>query len=628
MFIMGTAGHIDHGKTTLITKLTGINPDRLQEEQARGMTVDLGFAWLTLPQGTVGIVDVPGHHRLVKNMLAGVGHLDLVLLVIAADDGWMPQTQEHVDILHLLGVRHGVIALTKADLVEPEWLELVEADIEEHLINTNLEHFPIVPVSAVTGYNIDLLKTVINSIIQTMESKPDLHDPLLWIDRVFTIKGAGTIVTGTLTGGTLAVGSEVMVQPPGLEARIRGLQTHTQAVETGVPGSRLAVNLTGVEKDELERGMYLCLPGKRPFYSVINALAYTLPNSSTSIQTDHTIKVYVGTQETLGRVKILEGDSIEPGNEGLIQLELETPVHLRFRDPFIMRHSELQDTLGGGLFLEEGIPVRGQNLRLVGPRRLEHLFPFEDPNAHLDLSLLRRKGQADSKEMSHLLAQDRPYWHQTDFVNHGGTLTPELLQFDEFIMAPEQFQKLKQFLEQTVQQYHEENPLSLGPNKETIRVLTGLPTRLFDAVLNQLPTLREERGSILWKDHRIQLTKEEQARLTQLRELINTENPYEPISLSVLVEKGYSKEFIYGIAHLGHIILLPTEQITTPEILNQIKNIILSEDIFQDGFGLGVFRDRLGTSRRHALAFLEYFDAAGFTIRKGDVRSINKRPQS
>ena len=624
---MGTAGHIDHGKTTLITKLTGINPDRLREEQTRGMTVDLGFAWLTLPQGTMGIVDVPGHQRLVKNMLAGVGHLDLVLLVIAADDGWMPQTQEHVDILHLLGVRRGVVALTKADLVEPEWLELVEADIKEHLANTTLEDFPIVPVSAVTGYNIDRLKTVLNNIVKSMESRPDLHDPLLWIDRVFTIKGAGTIVTGTLTGGTLSVGSEVMVQPPGLRARIRGLQTHTQSVEMGVPGSRLAVNLTGVEKDELERGMYLCLPGKRPYYSVINALAYTLPNAPAPIQTDHTIKVYVGTQETLGRVKVLGEDFIEPGNEGLIQLELETPVHLRFREPFIMRHSELQDTLGGGYFLEEGVPVRGRNLRLLGPRRLEHRFPFEDPEAKLNLVHLQKKAQASPNELSSLLAQDRPYWQRAEFIKHGGTLTSELLQLDEFIMAPEQFQKLKQYLEHSVQQYHKENPLSPGLNKETVRVLTGLPPRLFDAVLKQISTLREEQGNITWEDHRIQLTQEEQARLVQLREFIEKQNPYEPPSLSVLLAQGYSKEFIYGAVYLNEIILLPTEQLTTPEIVNEIKELMLNEDIFQDEFGLGVFRDRLGTSRKHALAFLEYFDAEGFTIRKKDIRVLSKRPQ-
>lgn len=254
MFIMGTAGHIDHGKSTLIKALTGINPDRLQEEQARGMTVDLGFAWLKLPRGTVGIVDVPGHHRLVKNMLAGVGLVDFVLLVIAADDGWMPQTQEHVDIIHLYGIKRGIVALTKADLVDEEWLELVQADIAERLAGTSLAGAPIIPVSGVTGLNLDVLKSAINDLLETLVRAEEQDDPLLWIDRVFTIKGAGTVVTGTLLGGSLQVGMEVNVQPLGLTSRIRGLQNHTQPVEKGVPHSRLAVNLTGLEKAELARG--------------------------------------------------------------------------------------------------------------------------------------------------------------------------------------------------------------------------------------------------------------------------------------------------------------------------------------------------------------------------------------
>ena len=241
---------------------------------------------------------------------------------------------------------------------------------------------------------------------------------------------------------------------------------------------------------------------------------------------------------------------------------------------------------------------------------------------------LRKKAQASPNELSSLLAQNRPYWQRTEFIRHGGTLTSELLQFDEFIMAPEQFQKLKQYLEQSIQQYHKENPLSPGLNKETVRVLTGLPPRLFDAALKQIPTLREEQGNITWKDHRIQLTDEEQARLVQLQELIEKQNPYEPPSLSVLLDQGFSKEFIYGAVHLKRVILLLTEQLTTPTIINDMKELMLSEDIFQDGFGLGVFRDRLGTSRKHALAFLEYFDAAGFTIRKVDIRFLGKRPQS
>jgi selenocysteine-specific elongation factor len=305
MFIMGTAGHIDHGKTTLITALTGINPDRLQEEQNRGMTVDLGFAWFSLPRGNVGVVDVPGHHRLVKNMLAGVGQIDFTLLVIAADDGWMPQTQEHVEILDLYGVRRGLVALTKADLVDPEWLELVEADVREHLAETSLKDFPIIPVSAVSGFNIEVLKEAINDLLASVSQNEEAENPILWIDRVFTIKGAGTVVTGTLLGGSLQVGMDVVVEPPGLTARIRGLQTQTKAVEKGVAHSRLAVNLTGVEKDDLARGMYLALPRRRPYFSLINSFVRVLPQAPAPLETGQQVKLYVGTLETLTSVKVL-----------------------------------------------------------------------------------------------------------------------------------------------------------------------------------------------------------------------------------------------------------------------------------------------------------------------------------
>src|SRR5690554_6206640 len=385
MFIMGTAGHIDHGKSTLIKALTSINPDRLQEEQERGMIVDLGFAWFSLPAGDVGVVDVPGHHRLVKNMLAGVGQVDFVLLVVAADDGWMPQTQEHTEILDLYGVKRGVVALTKADLVDPEWLELVEADVREHLSETSLKDFPIIPVSAVSGYNMDVLKEAINALLVSAPETSEDDNPILWIDRVFTIKNAGTVVTGTLMDGSLHVGMDVVIEPAGLEARIRTLQTQTKPVETGVAHSRLAVNLTGVEKASLSRGMYLALPKRRPYVSLINAFVRVLPQASSALETGQQIKLYVGTLETLAMVKVLGSDQLEPGQEGFVQLELEHPAHFSFKDRFILRHSELQDTLGGGQLMEEGVPVGGHNLRLVGPRRFRHLFPFEKPVAHLDV---------------------------------------------------------------------------------------------------------------------------------------------------------------------------------------------------------------------------------------------------
>ncbi|NMB00433.1 MAG: selenocysteine-specific translation elongation factor, partial [Firmicutes bacterium] len=427
MFIMGTAGHIDHGKSTLITALTGINPDRLQEEQDRGMTVDLGFAWFSLPDGDVGVVDVPGHHRLVKNMLAGVGQVDFVLLVVAADDGWMPQTQEHVEILDLYGIQRGLVALTKVDLVEPDWLELVKADVRERLAETSLKDFPIIPVSAISGLNLDTLKETINQLLTSLPRSSEGTNPLLWIDRVFTIKGAGTVVTGTLLDGCLELGMEVVVEPVGLNARIRGLQTHTKAVEKGVPHSRLAVNLTGLEKVHLERGMYLALPNKRPYFSLINAFVKVLPQAPVPLETGQQIKLYVGTLETLARVKVLGDNQLQPGVEGYIQLELESPAHFSFKDRFILRHSELQETLGGGQFIEEGIPVRGASLRLVGARRLQHLFPFEKPESYLDLEQLKAKFTSDLSEFSLVAAADRTFWTPAQFSEQGLVKHPDLI---------------------------------------------------------------------------------------------------------------------------------------------------------------------------------------------------------
>lgn len=625
MFIMGTAGHIDHGKTTLITALTGINPDRLQEEQSRGMTVDLGFAWFALPQGNVGVVDVPGHHRLIKNMLAGVGMVDFVLLVVAADDGWMPQTQEHVDILHLYGIKRGVVALTKADLVDPEWLELVKADLHEHLAGTSLADFPIIPVSSTTGFNIEVLKNTLNEIITALPRDLEGDNPLLWIDRVFTIKGAGTVVTGTLMGGYLNVGMDVVVEPLGSRARIRGLQTQTKTVEKGVPHSRLAVNLTGVEKEELTRGMYLALPNRRPYYSLINSFVQILPQAPASLESGQHIKLYVGTLETLAKVKVLGAEEIRPDQEGYVQLELEQPAHFSFRDRFILRHSELQDTLGGGFFLEAAIPVRGTNLRLVGSQRRQQLFPFEKGISYLNLDRLEKKRQANPESLSLLVAAERPFWTRAQFAELGLGLHPKIVQFGDYLMAPSQLDKLQAYLRNVVNKHHEDHPLAPGPSKETLRTATGVPPRLFDQVLASTPSLREDKGAVSSVDHRISLTPEEETTLQALLQTV-ARTPYEPPNLAQLVEEGYPKQLIFAASHLGILVSLPNEHWTTPEILQSIQGVLYQEGAFRSEFELATFRDRFGTSRKYALAFLDYFDAQGITIRKGDVRVLSKRP--
>lgn len=627
MFVMGTAGHIDHGKTTLITALTGINPDRLQEEQSRGMTVDLGFAWFSLPRGNVGVVDVPGHHRLVKNMLAGVGQVDFVLLVIAADDGWMPQTQEHVEILHLYGITRGVVALTKADLVDPEWLELVKTDIQEHLEKTSLQGFPVIPVSAVSGYNLDALKEALNDLLVSLPPTHQDDNPLLWIDRVFTIKGAGTVVTGTLLDGDLDVGMEVVVQPLGHKARIRTLQTQTKTVDKGVPHSRLAVNLAGVEKASLTRGMYLALPHRRPHFSVINTHVTMLSQAPAALETGQQVKLYVGTLETLAAVKVLGADKLEPDQAGYVQFELEIPGHFSFQDRFILRHSELQDNLGGGTFIEEGIPVRGVNLRLVGPKRLQHLFPFEKPQAHLDLGKLEAKSAATLETLSLLRAEDRTYWTKKRFFEEGLPIHPELIVLDDYVMGPEQYAKVQRYLVTAVEEFHQANPLAPGPNKETLRTGTSLPTRLFDHIVSQTPDLQEVRGAISRRQHQITLSDEEMEELQAILALIS-KTPYEPPNLNALLEQGFRSELIFAGGHLGHLVPLPGEHWTSPQILADIVAIIFQEEAFRQGFELGVFRDRLSTSRKFALAFLEYFDAQGITKRKGDVRTLGKRPSN
>lgn len=626
MFIMGTAGHIDHGKSTLITALTGINPDRLQEEQTRGMTVDLGFAWFSVPRGNVGVVDVPGHSRLVKNMLAGVGQVDFILLVVAADDGWMPQTQEHVEILDLYGVERGIVALTKADLVEPEWLELVEADIRDHLEETSLKDFPIIPVSAISGYNVDVLKETINELLVTLPQTNDDDNPLLWIDRVFTIKGAGTVVTGTLTGGSLHVGMDVVIEPPGHEARIRTLQTQTKTVEMGVAHSRLAVNLTGVEKASLTRGMYLALPKRRPNFTLINTHVRVLAQAPSALETGQQVKLYVGTLETLANVKILGAEKLEPGQEGFVQLELETPAHFSFQDRFILRHSELQDTLGGGHFVEEGVPVRGSNLRMVGPKRLRHLFPFERPEAHLDLDMLKAKYKSDPDTLSFLMARDRTYWTRSQFREQGWAVHPKLHVLGDYILAPDQYNKVQEYLRSTVEQFHHTNPLAPGPSKETLRAGTGLPSRLFDQILSQTHDLKEVRGSISSTKHQVTLSDQEEQKLKEIQALMN-KTPYEPLTLSALSDLGFPSELLFAANHLGLLVALPGEHWTTPEIVGGILDAIFQEEPFKDGFELSAFRDRFETSRKFALAFLEYFDAQGITKRKGDVRTLGKRPE-
>ena len=348
--VVGTAGHVDHGKSTLIRALTGIDPDRLREERERGMTIDLGFAWLTLPGGAdVGIVDVPGHQDFIRNMLAGVGGIDAVVLVVAADEGVMPQTREHLAILELLGVERGVVVLSKRDLVDDEWAALVRAEVRTALARTPLADAPIIDVSATTRRGFEELLASLETVLGAAPPRRDLSRPRLPIDRAFTMTGFGTVVTGTLVDGSLRVGEEIELVPGGLRGRVRGLQTHRRAIDAARPGSRVAANLTGIEKEAVDRGMVLAHPGTIAPTSVIGARLRMLRDVSGPLEHGDTVRVHAGTAEAIARVSVLdEGGVIEESEEAWVQLHLATPLTVAVGDRFVVRRPSPSETLGGG----------------------------------------------------------------------------------------------------------------------------------------------------------------------------------------------------------------------------------------------------------------------------------------
>jgi len=351
--VAGTAGHIDHGKSALVQALTGIDPDRLKEEKERGITIDIGFAHLDLGGGlTLGIVDVPGHERFVKNMLAGVGGIDLVMLVVAADEGIMPQTREHLAICQLLRVKSGLVILTKADLAEPDWLELVREDVRGYLRGTFLDGSPIVAVSAKTGAGLDPLKGHLATLARAVPARGTDATFRLPIDRVFTIRGFGTVVTGTVAGGQITLDERVEIYPRQLQAKVRGLQTHGRPVSAAVAGQRVAVNLQGIERAAIERGDVLSLPGLlRPTF-MLDATCELLADAPAPLKPRQRVRFHIGTSEVMARVHLLDAEQIEPGHRGYVQLRLEAPIVALPRERYVIRSYSPMVTIGGGELLD------------------------------------------------------------------------------------------------------------------------------------------------------------------------------------------------------------------------------------------------------------------------------------
>ena len=487
MYVIGTAGHVDHGKSTLVKALTDIDPDRLPEEKEREMTVDLGFAWMTLPSGReVSIVDVPGHERLIKNMLAGVGAIDLAMLIVAADESVMQQTREHLAILDILQIRRGLIVVTKTDLVDEELVELVKAEVEDVVAGTSFEGCTMIGVSAYTGAGLDELKATIDEILDDTGVRRDLGRPRLPVDRCFSISGFGTVVTGTLIDGVFAVGQEVELAPSGMRGRIRGLQSHKERVGSSDPGVRLAVNLSGVARTDIERGEVVTLPGWLPSTRRLDARIRMVAGAPHPLRHNSGVTFHLFTSETTARVRLLDADRLAPSEEGWIQILLDDPIPMVKGDYFVLRSAE--DTLGGGQVVDPN--PRRRHRRFV-PETIEQLLMLDqgtgediiysvaDQGGPCDLRTLSQRSNLSSEEAMERALQ---LAEAGDLVVLGNLGTEN----DAVVYSSQGWDIFKSKVRVDLQTYHNNYPLRRGAPTQEIRSRTGLSQAVYLRALARL----------------------------------------------------------------------------------------------------------------------------------------------
>jgi selenocysteine-specific elongation factor len=615
MHVIGTAGHVDHGKTTLTLALTGINPDRLQEEQRREMTIDIGFAWLDLPNGErVGIIDVPGHRDFIENMLAGVGGIDAAILVIAADEGVMPQTREHLAILDLLAIPTGLIALTKVDLVrDPDWLELVQLDIMEAVQGTVLDGVPIIPVSARTGEGGDRLIAAIIEMLAHQPARPDAGSPRLPVDRVFTISGFGMVVTGTLIGGALSTGQEVELQPADVRARIRGMQSHEQSIDYADPGRRLAVNLRGVEKADLKRGDVLGLPGVWHPTTLLDVWLRYLPGAHLPLEHDDPVKVFVGAAEVIGRVRVLDRERVLPGQESWIQIRLDAPLVAARGDRYIIRRASPAETIGGGVILDTAPGQRWKRFRPDVLARFETLRSGSPLDVAL-LELARTRGPL-RRETLDLTPDD---------VNRaltGGQL--RALNASGWVMHAQAWGRLVDKTARILANFHAAEPLRLGMPRDALRSRLRLDPEPFEVIAGALVdagTVMIERGAVRLPDHTVRFSEAQQNALQRLRREFDSA-PHTPPT-AAQAREIVGDAVLTSLIENGDLVRISSEVLLAPDVLREW--ITFSHDQLAEGKPLtvAVLRDHFQTTRRYALDFLERLDALGITRRKGDERVL------
>lgn len=581
MYVVATAGHVDHGKSTLITALTGIDPDRLAEEKRRGLTIDLGFAWLTLPSGNeIGIVDVPGHDRFIKNMLAGVGSVNATLFVVAANEGWKPQSQEHLEILDLLGVRSALVALTKTDTVNVDELPGVVDNVRQHLSATSLEDAPIVGVSAETGNGLDELRATLDDILSKTPPPLDEQRPRLWIDRVFTMKGSGTVVTGTLTGGGLNTDAQVETLPDNHKARIRSLQSHEREVASIGPGNRVALNLVGVDKADLQRGHAVVEQGAWDVTNSLLAQVRFLP-AFDAIRKG-AFKFYVGSAESDAQLRLVD--------DSFYAITLRRSLPLEFGDSFILRESGRRQTIGGGRILETKTPFRSGRSRAAATNKLEYLgvlldegqiLPIKTLEARVGLTIERARS-VDAVWLGSLVLSQKTI---ADIATRTGAL---------------------------LNRFHEESPLQPGMARSSLDIAQDILEELI-----RRGDVASDAGYIKMPSHAVQTQGPQHSALLEHLQAQGSS----PDTLSELARE-FNDQLIRSMVRSGSLVQVSDQLVYRVEWIEDLKALVKERVTEAGPFTVAEFRDLLATTRKYAVPLLEYLDGIGFTQRKGDVRTL------
>ncbi len=615
LHVVATAGHVDHGKSSLIVRLTGMDPDRLAEEKRRGLTIDLGFAWCELPSGhEIGFVDVPGHERFVRNMLAGVGPVRLVLFVVAADEGWKPQSEEHLAIVDVLGAHGGVVALTKRDLVDEEALATAAGEVADRLKGTVFQGARVVLCSSVTGEGIEELRAALDAMVAAAPAPEEGGRPRQFVDRIFTIRGAGTVVTGTLTGGRLAVGQEVQLYPGVARARIRGVQTHKRPIEVARPVSRVAANLVGPDRDSLARGDVIGLPGQWRPTRLFEARVRPVRGLDHPLTARGAYKLYAGSAERDARIRFYGGPQLTGREGAFARIRLSAPLVLDVHDRFVLREAGRRETVAGGVVLDTEPPARP---RPAGDRRLA------------------ARESATRDEIPPLLVAERGAVRATDLSVLTGVSPPTVsgaVRAGPWWASEALHAAVASAVEASLAAFHEQHPLLDGADLAGVRSSaaealerSGAPADpgLVDALLNDLAVrgrIARDGATVRLASHQVTLAGREEE-IERLVRAVADREPSPP-TIAELVGSGVPREVIDAATRTGTLVRISQDLVMTPEFVREAEDAVRASG--REGITVSAFRERLGTTRKYALPLLEHFDREGLTRREGDVRVLRE----